>query len=91
MIKLNDNGWVGFCQKRRFWIKSSSIKKKIDISNLNEQRRLLYQPEVDWSEFESIICHPIDVSGVKKIKILKRGWRSVIRNPLILFNENIKI
>ena len=28
LIKLNDNGWVGFCQKRRFWIKSSSIKKK---------------------------------------------------------------
>ena len=92
LIKLNDNGWVGFCQKRRFWIKSSSIKKKIDISNLNEH--LLYQPEADWSEFESIISHPIDVSGVKKIKILKRGWRSVIRNPLILFNEryqNLKL
>ena len=34
LIKLNDNGWVGFCQKRRFWIKSSSIKKKIDINNI---------------------------------------------------------
>ena len=28
LIKFNNNNWVGFCQKRRFWIKSSSIKKK---------------------------------------------------------------
>ena len=54
LIKFNHNDWIGFCQKRRFWIKSSSVKKKIDINNINEH--LLYEPEKDWDKFESIIC-----------------------------------
>ena len=37
---------------------------------------------------------PINVKGAKKMKILKRGWRSVIKNPLILFDDtyhNLKL
>ena len=39
-------------------------KKKIDINNINEH--LLSKPEKDWDKFESIICEPINVKGVKK-------------------------
>ena len=32
----NKNEWVGFCQKRRFWIKRESINKKINEFNYND-------------------------------------------------------
>ena len=92
LIKLPNTNWVGFCQKRRFWIKSSSVGKKIDKNNMKEH--LLFELENEWDKYESIICSPINVKGAKKIKILKRGWKSVIQNPSILIDEkkqNIKL
>ena len=78
--------------KKTILDQSSSIKKKININNINEH--LLSKPEKDWDKFESIICESINVKGAKKMKILKRGWRSVIKNPLILFDDthhNLKL
>ena len=92
LLKISDNNWIGFCQKRRFWIKSSSSKHIISKENIKEH--LLVEPENDWNKYQSIICKPISVAGAKRLKILKRGWRSLIKNPSILFNEekqNIKL
>ena len=33
ILKVNNNEWVGFCQKRRFWIKKDFDKKKINKQN----------------------------------------------------------
>ena len=41
----------------------------------------------EWHEFESLICNPIQILGAKKIKILKRGWKNILKDPSILFNE----
>ena len=79
-----DDTWIGFCQKRRYWIKESTTEI-IDKSNINKY--LLKQID-NTQNFDSIICHPINTYGVKKIKLLKRGWKNLIRNPLIFFNEN---
>ena len=57
-----------------------------DLEALDESESLESASE-DWDDFESIICEPISVSGAKKIKILKRGWRNLIKDPLILFNK----
>ena len=81
--------WIGFCQKRRFWIKET-INSNITKENINDY--LISEPLNDWSEYEAIICKPIKVSGAKKSKILKRGWRNIIHDPSILFlkkKENI--
>ena len=40
-----------------------------------------------FNSFESIICKPIDVSGAKKTKLIKRGWRNLLKDPDILFNK----
>ena len=37
--------------------------------------------------YESFICEPIKISGAKKIKIIKRGWRNIIRDPSIIFDK----
>ena len=86
LMKLEENNWTGFCQKRRFWIKPESEYKKINQDNINDH--LLLHPPKIWSKYESIICKPIDISGAKKMKMLKRGWKSVVKNPLILFDKN---
>ena len=77
--------WVGFCQKRRYWIKPSDKKSVISQENLNEF--LLTKIDENLDHFESFLCNPIKISGAKKIKIIKRGWRNLIRDPSIIFNE----
>ena len=86
LMNLEENNWTGFCQKRRYWIKPESEYKKISQENINEH--LILSPQKKWSQYDSIICKPINISGAKKIKILKRGWKSIIKDPLILFDKN---
>ena len=32
-LDINQNNWLGFCQKRRFWIKKNSTNESIDLNN----------------------------------------------------------
>ena len=85
MLNIDNQNWIGFSQKRRHWLKLKSKNNVIDKKNLIDH--LLFEPDPSWEKFDSIICEPIKVSGAKKIKILKRGWKNIIRDPLILLNE----
>ena len=85
MFNIDNQNWIGFSQKRRHWLKLKSKNNVIDKKNLIDH--LLFEPDPSWEKFDSIICEPIKVSGAKKIKILKRGWKNIIRDPLILLNE----
>jgi hypothetical protein len=79
----DDNTWIGFCQKRRFWIKSDlKIKSFSDL-----KKNILTKPPLIWKNYESVICRPIKVDNPKKMKLIKRGWRNLIKNPLIFFNN----
>ena len=84
MLDVNNNNWIGFCQKRRFWIKPESKFIDLDINNLNEN--IIKIPHESWKMYQSIICEPINLYGVKKIKLIKRGWKSLIKDPSIFFN-----
>jgi len=92
MINFEKNNWVGFCQKRRFWIKKESENLEINSNNLFDH--LLVSPETSWKDYDAIICKPISVAGSKKVKLFKRGWKNIIENPALLFdkkNETIKV
>ena len=78
--------WIGFCQKRRFWIKSENDKELITTENLNDH--LITEIDNKFDGYESFICNPISVSGAKKIKIIKRGWKNLIKDPTIIFQKN---
>ena len=82
----NSKNWIGFCQRRRFFIKPEIPESEININNLNKY--IITEPENDWDKYNSIICSPICVSGAKKIKLLKRGWKNIVKNPSIFFNKN---
>ena len=47
----------------------------------------LSAPDLEWDSYDAIVCESINVNKVKKIKLLKRGFRSIIKDPLIFFNE----
>tara|TARA_B100001029_G_C14985353_1_gene408617 strand:+ start:185 stop:982 length:798 start_codon:yes stop_codon:yes gene_type:complete len=88
--RYKDNTWIGFCQKRRFW-----IKKNIDIENFEHlKNNLLEEIPKEWENYEVILCNPIKVNYVKKMKMLKLGWRNLLANPFIFFDlkkQNIKL
>ena len=86
LMNLNEDDWVGFCQKRRFWIKPSSKNKIIDKDNIINH--LISHPPKEWDGYDSVICEPINISGSKKIKLLKRGWKFLFNNPYIFFSKN---
>ena len=82
---LNDeNIWIGFCQKRRFWSQTKKNSLKMDL--VPETNFLKFIPD-EWNSYNSIICEPLDVSIKKKIKLIKKGWRNIIKDPSILFTK----
>jgi len=85
MKNLENNTWIGFCQKRRFWIKKNISKN--DITTYNLKNHILSEPPEEWKNYNSVICDPIYVNGVNKVKLLKRGFKSLIRDPEIFFNK----
>jgi len=82
----NDNDWIGFCQKRRFWIRNEAEEKNININNANDF--LIDKAEELPENVESIICKSIKVNNVKKIKMIKRGMKTLIKNPSIFFDTS---
>ena len=60
--RLDKNLWIGFCQKRRFWLQS---KKKI-TSFKQLKKYILKKPPKKWTNYESIICKPIKIDNPKK-------------------------
>ena len=75
-----NNDWIGFCQKRRFWIKNSSkVKSLKDL-----KKKIITKPKRKWNKYESIICKPIRVDNPKRMKLIKRGWRNILMDPSIV-------
>ena len=83
-LDLNNPNWIGFCQKRRFWAKTND---KTQDQNKKIDEKILYNPKKEWMSRDAIICDPISVNKIKKIKMIKRGFRSLIKNPMPFFFE----
>ena len=62
--KLRDckKEWIGFCQKRRFWVKPGTNLNSVNLDNLNNN--ILTQIDPSYQNYESFICSSIKVSNV---------------------------
>ena len=89
--EFDKNTWIGFCQKRRFWLKDNSDK----ISNIYDlKKNILREIPEKWESYDAFLCNPINVSPAKTMKLIKRGWRNWIKEPSIIFNpkkHNIRL
>ena len=100
-----NNEWFGMCQYRRYFVKS---KYKSLINNLNGKQgyfpninnfkdleeMLQKEPSHEWKGFDVILCEPWSVAVKSKLKLIKRGLKSLIRDPFIIFDkkkQNIKL
>ena len=103
--KYDTDSWFGMCQYRRYFVKYK-FKKYIDnsagrqgfypnINNINDLEKMLQkEPDEDWKNYDVILCDPWNVGVKKKSKLIKRGFRSLINDPLIFFDKrkhNIKL
>ena len=71
----DNNTWIGFCQKRRFWLNEKNHTNRNNILDL-----ILRNTPDEWKNYEAVICEPIYL-GTKLSKLLKRGWKNVINKP----------
>ncbi len=79
-----DKMWIGFCQKRRFWIQYENLS---DFDETNISKFFLKDVPLEWTNFDSIICKPLSVEVSKFSKLVKKGWRNLIRDPSIFFDK----
>ncbi len=83
--KLKTNQYIAICHYRRFWLKHKH-DSKININNL--KKNLLTSIPKRFCKYDAFVCSPINLQGYKMSKLFKKGKRSFIENPRILFDKN---
>ena len=86
LLNSYEENWIGFCQKRRFWINKKSANEELTKKNFLSQ--ILKDAPEEWHDFDSVICEPIYVNKVKKMKMVKRGLKFILKKPSIFFDES---
>jgi len=86
LLNLHEESWIGFCQKRRFWTNKKLANEELTKKNFLSQ--ILKDTPEEWHDFDSVICEPIYVNKVKKMKMVKRGLKSILKKPSIFFDES---
>ena len=76
----NDNSWIGFCQKRRYWIQES-YEKKIDKFNLDQY--LLSEID-ETKDIEALICK-YKYQWCKKDKVIEKRMEKFIKKTFNIY------
>ena len=82
----NENSWLGFCQYRRYWLKEG-YDKNLTITRNNLKENILNTIPLSWKNHDAIIAKKIYVDNPKFMKLVKKGFKSYIKDPSILFNN----
>lgn len=88
-INKNDI-WIGFCQKRRFWLQS----EKNALVKKNNKYNFLNNVPKKWDNYDAIICKKMILNQPKVMKLIKRGWKNILSDPSIFYDKkkhNIKL
>jgi hypothetical protein len=81
--KYKNDLWIGFCQKRRFWVKDN---KKIKVFS-DLRKKLITKIPFHWNKYNAMLCKPINVNNPKTMKMIKRGFKNIVKDPSILFSK----
>ena len=83
LMKCKPDTWIGFCQKRRFWLKNKALKSGLILSKDD----FLQDVPNQWEGYNAIICEPINLEVSNLMKFMKKGWKNIIQNPSVVFNK----
>ena len=87
-LDSNDNdieGWIGFCQYRKFW----SVEKNNFLPNTIDELKPLVLTEIpqSYENFDVILGDPYFINQFKIMKFLKKGFKIIAKNPSYLFDK----
>ena len=83
--KINFDGWIGFCQYRKFW------KKNLDNYSDNFKsfnNILLKEMPNDLTDYESVLGENFFVNQFRFSKFVKHNFKTMALNPSLFFNKN---
>ncbi len=83
--QIKNNDFIAICHYRRFWLKENHNKK---ITSKNLSNNLLRNIPKKFNNFDAFVCSPVNLKGYKFSKLIKKGKRSLFKDPTILFNKN---
>ena len=81
---LRQNDYVAICHYRRFWLKKNH-EKNINLNNL--KKNLLLNIPYKYKKFDAFLCSPQSLKGYKFSKLIKKGKRSILKDPRIIFDK----
>lgn len=92
LLNSKSKEWIGICQYRRFFVEKK-FKKNISNSKISKEiikkhkleNIILKKVPKEWKKYQAILCDPWDLKEIKLSKLLKRGLRNILKDPLILF------
>jgi hypothetical protein len=89
--KINFEGWIGFCQYRKFWKKNLINYNDNTYKSLNNI--ILKEIPENLIEYDTIIGENFFINQFKFSKFIKHNFKAIVLDPSLLFKEkkrNIK-
>ena len=83
--KINFNGWIGFCQYRKFWKKDFNNYSLNNFDSLDNS--LLKQIPNNLNEYETIIGEDYFINQFRFSKFIKHNLKTMFFNPSLFFNS----
>jgi hypothetical protein len=83
--KINFDGWIGFCQYRKFWKKTINNQPVSTFNSFNEI--ILKEIPKTMEEFESILLEDLPVNKFKFSKFIKHNLKTMLFNPILFINK----
>jgi len=84
--KVNFDGWIGFCQYRKFWVNDLNINNNINFENFN--KKLIKEIPINLDQYESIIGENFFVNQFRFSKFIKHNLKAMVLKPSLFFNKN---
>lgn len=84
--KEKNEGWIGFCQYRKFW---STSNENLLPSNINQLKPLILKEiPKSYENYDVILGDPYFINQLKLMKFLKHGFNFIVKKPSYLFDKN---
>ena len=80
-----DDGWIGFCQYRKFWSLEEHKVENINFNSLGYQ--VLKEVPEEFDKYDSILGRPMYVNQWKIMKFIKKGLKIIVKKPFLIFNK----
>jgi hypothetical protein len=84
--QINIDGWIGFCQYRKFWKKEFTNQNISDFNSL--ENIVLTEIPKDLEKYDAIITENQFINQFRFSKFIKHNLKKMLLNPDLIFNKN---